>query len=60
MGEGAVNFQAAVVMDEAQPSKLIHKIADMLPGRTHHLRQRFLTYLGKDMLGLAFLPVTGK
>lgn len=59
MGEGAVNFQAAVVIDEAQPSKFIHEITDVLPSRTHHLRQRFLTYLRKDTLGLAFLSVTG-
>ena len=60
MGERTMDFEAAVVIDEAQPSKLIHEIADVLPGRTHHLRQRFLTYIRKDALGLTFLSVTGK
>jgi len=32
----------------------------MLPRRTHHLRQRFMAYLGKNTLGLAILSVAGK
>jgi hypothetical protein len=55
-----VNFQSAVVFNEAKVSKLIHETSDMRPRRTDHLRQRFMTYLGHNTRRLAFLFVAGE
>src|ERR1700716_4324522 len=52
----AVNFQAAaVVVDEAEPSKLVHEKADARARGADHLRKRLLADLCDDRLGLGVL-----
>jgi hypothetical protein len=51
-----MNFESAVVFDEAKAAELVHEKADSRTGGTYHLRQRLLADRGNYRLGLAFLP----
>ena len=51
----AVDFDAAVVVNQAQFSKFVHKKAHAGARRTDHLRERLLADLGDDWLGLTLL-----
>ena len=53
--EGVVNPNLAVVFDEPQFPKAIHKKTHSRPGCANHLRQNFLADLRNHRLGLAFL-----
>src|SRR6185503_19216324 len=53
--EGAVNVQAAVVLDEAELPELVHESADPRPGGADHLGQHFLADLRNHRLGGPFL-----
>ena len=50
-----MNFESAVVFDEAEAAELVHEEADSGTGGTDHLRQRLLADRGNYCLGLAFL-----
>jgi hypothetical protein len=50
-----VNFQSAVVVNEAQLPELIHKEINPFARYTHHFRQSFLIYLRNGRFGSAFL-----
>jgi hypothetical protein len=52
----AVNLEtAAVIVDKAQPAKLIHEETDARARRANHLRERLLANLRDDRLGPPFL-----
>jgi hypothetical protein len=51
----AVDFDAAVVINEAQLPKLVHEMAHTGPRRADHLRERLLAHLRNDRLGSTFL-----
>src|ERR1700730_5225129 len=51
----AVDFQVAVVVNQAQLSKLVHEKAHARSRRTDHLRQCLLADLRHDWLGPTFL-----
>src|SRR4029453_4853263 len=57
---GALNLQAAVVVDEAELPELVHEATDSRPSGADHLRQHFLTDLRNHGLGLALLPEVGQ
>ena len=46
-----VDFDLAVVVNQAQFSKLVHKITHAGARRTDHLRERLLADVGDDRLG---------
>jgi len=58
--EGAVDFQTAVVFDEAKLPKLIHETTDVRTRRADHFRQHFVAYLGHDTFGLAVFAIAGE
>src|SRR3984893_14878502 len=51
----AVDFQVAIVVNQAQLSKLVHEKAHAGSRRTDHFRQRLLADLRHDWLGPTFL-----
>src|SRR5271165_6494507 len=53
--QGIVDFDFSVVFDKAQFAEFVHEKAHTRPGRTDHLRQRFLTERSHDRLWPAFL-----
>ena len=55
-----MDVQAAIVVDEAQPSELIQKETHPGPGGADHLGERFLTDLRNDELRLPVLPKVGQ
>ena len=55
-----MNMQFAVVVNEAQLPKLIHKKINTFARYPDHFRQSFLIYLRNDRFGLAFLAVAGQ
>src|SRR6476661_2049584 len=50
-----VDFDLAVVVNQAQFSKFVHKKAHAGARRTNHLRERLLADLGEDWLGSTVL-----
>jgi hypothetical protein len=50
-----VDFDAAVIVDQAQFSKFVHKEADARPGRSDHLCKRFLADFCYDRFRPTFL-----
>ena len=58
--EGTVDFQAPVVINEAEGPELIHKMIDPRPGCANHLRQIFLTDFGDDPFWFTFLSEMGQ
>ncbi len=52
--------QAAIVLDKAQFTELVHKETHAGPRRTDHLSQRFLTDLRQGRLRLALFPNVGQ
>jgi hypothetical protein len=55
----AVDFQGAVVINEAQLSKFVHEMAHTGPRSADHLREHLLADLRNDRLGSAFLAKIG-
>ena len=51
----AVHLEMAVVVNEAQFTKLVHELANTGPRGADHLCERLLTDLRNDRLGSAFL-----
>ena len=56
----AVDLETAVVMNETQFPKPVHKKTDARTSRAYHLGQGLLTDLGNYRLGYAFLAKTGE
>ena len=56
----AVDFHGAVVLDEAQFPKLVHKLAHSGPRGADHLRERLLTNLRDNRLRFSFLAKIGQ
>ena len=56
----AVDFYAAVVINEAQFPKLVHEMAHTGARSANHLRERLLADLSNDRLGSAFLAKIGQ
>jgi hypothetical protein len=54
-----VDFDATVVVNQAQFAKFVHKIAHAGARRSDHLRERLLADLGDDWLGSTVLPQSG-
>jgi hypothetical protein len=54
-----MDFQMAVVVDEAQLAELVHEMAHPRTSRSDHLRERFLGDFCDDGLGFAFLAEGG-
>jgi hypothetical protein len=52
----AVDFDAAVVINDEQFPKLVHEMAHTGPRSADRLRERLLADLRNDRLGSAFLP----
>ena len=52
-----VNIYFAVVIDEAQVAKFVHKEADAGSRRPNHLRKRFLTENDRNDGQVAFFPI---
>ena len=55
-----MNVQAAIIVNEAQLPKLVHKETHPRPGCTDHFGQRFLTDPGNDLLVLPFFAEAGQ
>jgi hypothetical protein len=53
--QGTVDFDAAVVIDQAQFSKFVHEKTHARPGRSDHLRKRLLADFCYDRLRPTFL-----
>jgi hypothetical protein len=51
-----VDFDAAVVVNQAQFAKFVHEIAHAGARRTDYLRERLLADVGDDWLGSTVLP----
>jgi hypothetical protein len=51
----AVDFKMAIVINEAQLTKLIHEMTHSGSGRADHLGEGFLADFRRDRLGPAFL-----
>jgi hypothetical protein len=58
--EGIVNFDFAVVSDEAQFSELVHEKIHSGPRRTNHFREHPLGQFGKHPVRFRFLAVASK
>jgi len=56
----AVNFQPAVVVDEAHLSEAIHKEINPGSGGADHFRQGFLAYFGDHVFRTPFLAKTSQ
>jgi hypothetical protein len=50
-----LQFIASVIINEPQFPEPVHEKANPRPGCAYHFRERFLTHLGDDSLGLTFL-----
>ncbi len=55
-----MDFETAVVINEAQVAKLIHEMAHARPGRADHLSECLLTDLRGNWLGPALLAEVGE
>ena len=58
--ERAVDFQSAVVFNQAQFPEFIHKQANPRASGADHICQGFLADFWNDRLGLAFFPNVGE
>src|SRR6188474_3560350 len=58
--KSAVDLQAAVVLDEAELSELVHEKVHTRTGRAHHLGERFLRQLWQHPLPRGLFAVPGE
>ncbi len=58
--ERSVDFEPAVVFNEAQLSKLVHKVTDPCPSSADHLCQGLLTDPRNHRLALSIFTKMGK
>ena len=55
--QGSVDFNVAVVFDEPQLAKLVHKEIDPRAGGADHFRQHFLGNIGEYTVGLVLFTI---
>ena len=55
-----MDFNFPIIIDVAQFAEFVHELTDAGPGRTNHLREKFLTKLSDDRLWRVFLPEVRK
>jgi len=56
----AVNFDSAIIINEAQFPKFVHEVAHTGARRANHLRECLLTDLRNEWLWSAFLAKIGQ